>query len=133
MARQGLLAVFAEHTRVFQPRKRKSSLVEEGTVVQLRKIEADGKGNLKIWGTENKDSDWRRVKSTDVKIYTGQLPDWRLEVYLVEYGFQADTFAGLQPLTVQCRDYGGKHKIAAQVERLQEMHEAWLRMFKHTL
>jgi len=132
-ARTGMLAVFGECAMILKPRKRKATLVAEGTVVVLRRIESDGKDVLKIWGTENKDDDWRKVRSADVRIYMGRVPDWQMEMYLVEHGYQCDTYAGVQPLCIRCRDFGGNHKIEDLIIRLERLSDGWVEMFKRKL
>lgn len=133
-ARTGMLAVFGETAMMLKPRKRKPELVEEGTVVVLRRIESDGHGNLKLWAVSNKDDEWRVVKSTDVKIYTGRVPDWRMEMYLANIGYQCDTFAGVQPMGIRCRDFGGTYEdVKPLIERLETLSDGWLSMFKRKL
>jgi len=132
-ANTGMLALFTDHTPVYAPRKRKPKVVEPGTVYSLRRIESDGKGTLKLWGIDNKDSDWRKVSSGSVTIYMGRVPDWRMELSLVEHGYQADTHAGCQPLAVHCRDFGGNHPIVKLIERLESKSEGWLADFRKGL
>ncbi len=133
-ARTGMLAVFSQHALMLKPRKRKPELIEEGTVISLRRIESDGKGILKLWGVDNTDDQWRKVRAAEVTIYMGRVPDWRMNVYLANIGYQCDTFAGVQPLGTRCRDFGGTYEdVKPLIKRLETLSDGWLSMFKRKL
>lgn len=135
-AREGILVVFQEPTIVYvgDGRKRRTKGIEEGTVYTVKSIETDNKGTLKIMPWEGNEPMY--VKSTEVHVYMGRLPDWRMELYLEPaIGYQADTFAGAQPLGSRCRDFGGSYEDRPNflIERLERLSEGWLNMFKRPL
>lgn len=75
-----------------------------------------------------------------VKVFIGRLPDYRLDMSFVEFGYQADHYRNvdqkqpyMQPTLTTCRDFSGNHQIAKLVERFQEFAEKTILDFKKKL
>lgn len=127
-AQTAMFAVFNDFTVIRAGRKKKS--VEEGSIIQIKAVEMVKPGMLKLTPMKGEPG---FVKAIDVRIYTGRVPDWRLELFLVEHGYQAETYRGVQCTSIRCRDFGGNHPILNLQERLDRLSEGWLSMFKRRL
>lgn len=143
LAKTCIVALFPDHTSAIVEDTWKSFTA--GTVFLVRRVDVeppgkmkvDGKmtripkGTLRLWGKEGARS--ALVQASAVKIYFGQVPDWRMEFSLVEHGFQCDVYEGIQPKISHCRDFGGNHSIPKLVEKLTAKHETFMRAFRKGL
>ena len=137
-----ILAVFTHGAVVLAGERQER--IPAGTVYALCKVELEPPGKTKAgarWvkvpkGTlrltlANKATDLL-VKATDVQISMGRIPDWRLELFLVKHGYQAQTYVGIQCETVRCRDFGGEAPIAKQCAALSKQADNFLDGFLKT-
>jgi len=74
-----------------------------------------------------------KVRTRDVRILTGRIPDFALEMSFVEYGYQADVSVYGQFVETHCRDFGGNHDIEVLVNRGVSFVEPWLDAFRKGL
>lgn len=74
-----------------------------------------------------------KVRSRDVRILNGRIPDFALEMSFVEHGYQADVSVFGQSATTYCRDFGGNHDVEVLVNRAAVCVEPWLDVFRKGL
>jgi hypothetical protein len=124
--RDGLLAVFTRPTPVMR-NGTQPVIISEGSAFHLRSVEVVKPGQLKLCGV--KGAGFVIVRTVDVQVFTGRLPDWRLDVYLDSIGYQAEVFHGVQGRHVSCRDHGGKHSVRKRLKALDAGGEELIKAF----
>lgn len=141
--RQGAIMVVFDDTAVGILDGR-SKVIDAGSVYKLRSVSQEPASKIRV------DGKWRKldgmlrltpfegdkfllVKPADVRIYAGHFPDWRLEMFLVEHGYQANVYHGLQARFALCRDFGGNHPISDLCELLTKRVGRFLDGFRRRL
>ena len=139
-AMTGIFAVFNDVAIGLLDGQRK--VIEEGSIYGLRKVELEPPGKVRVDGkwmkipkgtlrlTSLEGDKALLVKATEVRIYMGRVPDWRLELFLVEHGYQADVYRGVQCLVTHCRDFGGNHAISSLCDDLTKRSGPFLDAFR---
>ena len=107
-------------------------VLDEGTYFQVNSVSTHLQGEMLVLEpTNTKKKGFRfAVPPRHVRVYMGHLPDYRLDMYFVQFGYQADHFINpeqeegfLKPTLTTCRDFGGSYKVAKLVERFQKKME----------
>lgn len=115
---------------------------DEGTCFEVKSVATDGQFGLILEPTEAKKKGFKfRVRPNDVRVYMGRIPDYRLDMWFVEFGYQADHFKRceneelpvLQGTGGTCRDFGGSYELPWLVERFQRYAEQMILKFKQKL
>lgn len=124
--RDGLVAVFTRPA----PAMRNGTqpiVIPEGSAFHLRSVEAVKPGQLKLCGIKGKN--FVIVQTVTVQLFTGRLPDWRLDMYLDKIGYQAEVFHGAQCRQIECRDHGGSPSVRKRLKALDEAAEELTKAF----
>ena len=132
--------VVAEHPFEVVGSTGKRTFIHEHTYFEVKSIAADPKGGLILEPTNTETPGYRfRVPAHKVRVFVEPLPDYRLDMHFVEYGYQADHFKHhpeeglLQHVSSTCRDFGGNYPIPELVERIQKFAERMILSFKKKL
>ncbi len=112
-AQRGIVAVFDDTAVVTVNGKVKS--IDEGTAFLLKGVDVLTEGRLRLSALEGGTAE---VSASDVRIYMGNVPAWRMEMYLVGHGYEARTYEGVQCRRMVCRDFSGTHPIVNLVANL---------------
>lgn len=124
-AERGIVAVFDDSTAITVNGKVK--VIDEGTAFLLKSVEVIAQGRLRLSAVEGGTAE---VSTSDVRIYMGNVPDWRMEMYLVGHGYEARTYEGVQCRRMVCRDFGGAHSVIKLVENLNALGSAMVEKFR---
>ena len=85
-----------------------------------------------------------RAGMRQVQVLVEPLPDYRLDMYFVEFGYQADHYQNLKSTgtcddsvlsksLTTCRDFGGDHRVPKLIERIREFADKMILEFKKDL
>ncbi len=118
----------------------KSTVLQEHEWIECKSISFQGP-NLVIEPLNTTKKGFKfAVPANMVKVYIGRLPDYRLDMSFVEFGYQADHYVNvdqknpyMQPTSTTCRDFGGNYPIDKLVERFQQFAERAILSFKKKL
>jgi hypothetical protein len=124
-AERGIVAVFDDSTAITVNGKVKA--IDEGTAFLLKSVEVIAQGRLRLSAVEGGVAE---VSTRDVRIYMGNVPDWRMELYLVGHGYEARTYEGAQCRRMTCRDFSGTHPIVKLVANLNVLGSALVEKFR---
>lgn len=124
----------------------KETVVEEGTYFEVKSVSVDNKGGIILEPVNSETPGFKfRASPHEVRVYVGHVPDYRLDMSFVEFGYQADHYKRasqdekderhtfLQPTHTTCRDFGGSYPIEKLVERIQTFAEKMILKFKEKL
>lgn len=124
--RDGLLAVFYRATEILMNGS-VPKVVPAGSIFRLKSVSVLERGRLKLCTV--KGVNFAVVKTVDVRLYSGRLPDWRMEVYLDKIGWQSELYHGTDCRDIQCRDHGGSPSARRRLAALDRLSADALKEF----
>ena len=131
--------VVAEHGFEVKNWLGKRVVIVENSYFEVKSVAVDDKAGLILEPTHTAAPGYRfRVPARDVRVFIEPLPDYRLDMHFVEYGYQADHFHRhpdglLQHAGGECRDFGGSYPIPHLVARIQKFAERMVLSFQKKL